>query len=145
MMGVPLRTDTGTPSMVRLTRSALIPHPCSGSSEEEVARRELPFPPRSSLLATSSHGFQRMRRGPAQTRIELRPELLDPAHDRRGAAVAQHADGLPGHLVGEVEQEIEILGLSLAAEDPLQDPRGPRGALAALGALGAALVGVEFR
>ena len=76
-------------------------------------------------------------------RLELAAELLDPAYDRRGAGIAEHADRLARHVLGQVEQQLEVFLLPLPRQDPLQDAGGPRGAFSALRALGAGLVGVE--
>src|SRR3989454_4583938 len=67
----------------------------------------------------------------------------DPGNDGCGARVAQHANRLPGHVVRQVEQQVEVRHLPLPREDPLEDLGGPRGALAALGTLRARLVRVE--
>src|SRR5581483_9052129 len=106
MMVVPRGTVTVAPSMVRVTRSWVMAGPLRPG--------------------------QRGPPGPREVGLELAAELLDPAHHRRGAGVAQHADGLAGHVLREVEEEVEIAGLALAAEDPLQRPHGPGGALPAL-------------
>src|SRR5713101_4051893 len=82
MTRVPGGTLTGTPSMVRLIEPSAIGRRPSG--------RHGAFLPR-------------------DVRLELALELPDPAHDRRRARVRQHADRLPRHVVGEVEQQVEVL------------------------------------
>src|SRR5450755_2331944 len=117
MIIVPLATWTGTPSMVTDTISSLMP--------------------------SHSHRGRRVRR--VEVTVEVRAEFLDPAHDRRRAGVAEHADGLAGHVLRQVEQQVEIRFLSFAGEHPLENPRRPRRALATVGTLGAAFMGIELR
>src|SRR4051812_42350050 len=86
-----------------------------------------------------SHPGQRRLARAGDVGLELGAELLDSAHDRSGAGVAQHADRLAGHVLGEVEQELEVFLLALPGENPLEDPGGPRRAFPALSALRAGL------
>src|SRR3989442_10585812 len=115
MSNVPGGTLTGTPSMVRFTTPSAISAPPSRDHYGLPLARDVV--------------------------LEFAAKLLDAGDDGRGAGVGEHADRLPGHVVREVEQEIEIGRLPLAREDPLEDLGGPGGALATLGALGARLVG----
>ena len=92
--------------------------------------------------ATDGHRGRPLAR---DERLELVPELLQPADDRCGARVAEHADRLAGHVLRQVEQRVEVLERALTGDDALEDLRGPRRALAALRALRAALVRVEAR
>src|SRR6266480_6947158 len=78
-----------------------------------------------------------------QIGLKLAPEFLDAADDGRRARVRQYADRLAGHVLGEIEQEIQIVRLSLPREDPLEDLGRPGCAFAALRALRARLVRVE--
>src|SRR2546422_3418931 len=43
-----------------------------------------------------------------------------------------HTDRLTGHVVGEVEQQIQVGRLPLPRQDPLENLRGPRGSYATL-------------
>src|SRR5918999_225060 len=122
MMVVPFGTLTGAPSMITLTNSSGIKLllPCSSSQSRK-------------------HGSNRGHGGLARAldvRLELVPKLLDPAHNRRGAGVAQHADRLAGHVIRQIQQELEMLLLALPCQNALQDPHRPRGPFAALGTLG---------
>src|SRR5678815_5631567 len=76
-------------------------------------------------------------------RLEIFAELLEPRDNRRGARVAQHADRLARHVLGNLEQRVEVFRRSLAFHDPLEDLRRPRGAFTTLRALRAALVSEE--
>src|SRR5438046_10481810 len=77
--------------------------------------------------------------------LEVPTELVDPRHDRRRARIAEYADRLPRHVVGDAEQRIEILRAALARGDALENLGGPRRTFAALGALRTALVREEPR
>src|SRR5678815_3731724 len=116
MMGVPAGTPTVIPSMVTLTSA------CSGMLDR----------------------LKRRRARPAQVRIELGAEFLDAAHHRGRARVAQHADGLARHLLGQVEQEVEVARLALPGDDALEHARRPRRSFAALRALRTRLVRIEL-
>src|SRR4029078_5983485 len=126
MMVVPFGTAIRVPSIVTVTVSWVI---SDGSL----------------VVYFSSYRNQRRLPRLGDVRFELRAEFLDPAHHRGRARVAQDADGLPGHLLRQVEQKIQILFLPLPRQDPLENLRGPRGPLATLSALGTGLVGVESR
>src|SRR2546428_9586062 len=117
MSSVPGGTLTGTPSMVRLMTPSAISAPPS----------------------CDHHGLPLAR----DVVLEFAAKLLDAGDDGRGAGVGEHADRLPGHVVREVEQEIEIGRLPLAREDPLEDLGGPGGAFPTVGASGGRLVGVK--
>src|SRR5262245_30793204 len=106
MTRVPGATETGTPSIVRLTS-------WSGIDRLLLSR---------------------------QIRLKLPAEFLDAADDGRRARVRQHADRLARHVLGEIEQQVEIFGLALPRQDPLENLGRPRGAFAALRALRARLV-----
>src|SRR3954469_14284168 len=76
---------------------------------------------------TSGRRRRRRRGGRAQraalsgdVSLELVPELLDPRHARRRAGVAQHADCLPGHVLGDLEQRVEITHRALPRLDALE-------------------------
>src|SRR5512138_3384997 len=71
-----------------------------------------------SSLIGSRH---RRRAAPVDVGLELPAELRDAADDRGGAGVGKDADGLAGHVVGEVEEEVQVLHLPFAGQDPLQD------------------------
>src|SRR5687767_7821183 len=118
MIGVPFGTATCMPSIVTVTNS------CSG----------IRFLSSSLMLGPASRGRQRRLARAGDVGLELGAELLDAAHHRRGAGVAQHADRLAGHVFREVQQQLEVLLPALARQNPLEDPGGPRGAFAALGA-----------
>src|SRR5437879_4518016 len=124
MTSVPFGTLTGTPSIVRFTSSSSITLPSSPVPLRRSCHHHRLAPPREVIL-------------------ELASELLDPGDDGRGARVRQHADRLAGHVLREVEQQIQVGRLALSGEDALEDLGGPRRALAALGALRARLVGVK--
>src|SRR5262245_22461292 len=124
MIIVPRGTAICMPSIVTVTRSSAIQlTDARGWYSDGYKRR---------LLRLRDVGF------------ELRAELLNPAHHRRGAGVAQNANCLARHVLREIEEKIEILGLSHPCQNPLEDLRGPRRSLTALGALSAGLVSVEF-
>src|SRR5262245_24613337 len=80
-------------------------------------------------------------------RLELVPEALDGRRDRRHRARAERTDrGLLGRprdagadVVGDVHQQVEVLGPAVAVEDALEDLLQPAGALAARRALAARL------
>src|SRR5450759_854923 len=84
-----------------------------------------------------------MEAPPLDQRLELAAELLDSGHDGNPARIAEHTDGLPGHLVSNVQQGVEILDRSLPVPNALHDLGRPGRALAALRALRAALVREE--
>src|SRR5206468_12807884 len=105
MRSVPAGTVTGAPSMVRFTS-------CSG-----ITLPPSPVP------------------RPVEICLKFSSELLDPAHDRSRARVGQHADSLARHVLRQVEQQVEILGLSLPRQNALHDLGRPRGAFPTLGAL----------
>src|SRR5689334_16797884 len=111
MSSVPGGTLTAMPSIVRLTTSFAISAPPS--------RDHHGIPPARDVV------------------LEFTAELLDAGDDGRRAGVGEHADGLPRHVLREVEQKIEVRRLALAREDPLEDLGRPSGAFAALRALGA--------
>src|SRR5262245_60724998 len=113
---VPAGTDTGRPSIVRLTIWVMLRH----SRHEEMR-----------LLLDQ--------------RFELTRELLQPRHDRRRARVAEYADGLPCHVVGDLEQRVQVLRGAFAGGDALEDLGRPGGPFATLRALRAALMGEEAR
>src|SRR5262252_1464764 len=77
--------------------------------------------------------------------LELVAEVLDEALHRQRSGVAERADRPSGDVVGDREQEIEVLVLALAALDPIHHPPQPAGALAARRALPAGLLEVEIR
>src|SRR3954470_12089536 len=118
MTRVPGGTETGTPSIVRLIKPSAI--------------SRLPSANHDGLAFACEIGFK------------LPAEFLDTAHDRRGARIRQHTDRLARHVLGKIEQQIEILGFALSREDPLHDLRGPRGAFATLRALRARLMRIEL-
>src|SRR6266571_1947356 len=91
----------------------------------------------------SRHRRHGMHRSLLDQRFEIPAELVDARHDRRRARVAEHADRLACHVVGDTEQRVEVLRASLACRNALEDPGRPRGAFAALGALRTALVSEE--
>src|SRR5256885_9435978 len=82
MSSVPGGTLTGTPSMVRFTTPSAISAPPSRDHYGLPLARDVV--------------------------LEFAAKLLDAGDDGRGAGVGEHADRLPGHVVREVEQEIEI-------------------------------------
>src|SRR5256885_16583256 len=104
MTRVPGGTETGTPSIVRLIKPSAI--------------SRLPSANHDGLAFACEIGFK------------LPAEFLDAADDRGGARVRQHADRLARHVLGKIEEQIEILGLALPRGDPPHDFRGPRGARA---------------
>src|SRR5258705_8496555 len=92
-------------------------------------------------LTRSLIGSRHRRRAtPGEIGLEFPAELLDAADHRGGAGVGEDTDGLAGHVLGEVEQEIQVLRLPLTREDALQDLDGPGGPFTALRALRARLV-----
>src|SRR3982751_3366918 len=119
MMVVPLGTLTGEPSIVTVTNS--------------------------SAITVVSHRCHCRLSGALNVRFEFVAELLNAAHDGCCAGVAQHTDCLAGHVIREVQQELEMFLLSFPCQDALQDPHRPRRSLPALSALGARFVGIEPR
>src|SRR5690348_4498028 len=105
MMLLPLGTCTDTPSMVT----------------DNI----------STVIVSHSRCHRGTRTG--EIRLEFAAELLQTADDRRGARVAEDADGPAGHVVSQGEQQVEVAGLSLSRQQPLQNPGGPGGSLAAVG------------
>src|SRR5688500_10888178 len=75
--------------------------------------------------------------------LELATKFLYPRYHGNGARITEHADRLARHLLGNVEQGVEILHRSLPVANSLHDLGRPRRALAALRALRAALVSKE--
>src|SRR6185312_14291126 len=75
--------------------------------------------------------------------FELRTELVDAGYNWNSTGIAEHADRLASHVVGDAEERIEIFVGALAIPDPLHDLGGPRGAFATLRALRTALVREE--
>src|SRR5687768_8971251 len=73
-------------------------------------------------VSSGMHFRESVRRlpRPLDVGVELPAEFLDTAHDGSGAGVAEHADGLAGHALREVEQELEVGLLALPGQDPLQ-------------------------
>src|SRR6266702_3322429 len=126
MTSVPLGTLIGRSSIVRVTRSSAITLPASRSPHPGCSCHQRPAPAGDVVL-------------------ELIPELLDPRDHRCRARVREHADRLAGHVLRQIEQQVEVLRLALARENALEDLRGPGGALATLRTLGARLVRVEAR
>src|SRR5579862_9747534 len=57
----------------------------------------------------------------ADVRLELIAEFGDPRYYGRRAGIAQHTDRLPGHVVGDRQQGIEILHRSAPRLDALDD------------------------
>src|SRR5438067_9410718 len=107
-MVVPLETVTGTPSMVSVTVSlgaavAVMPSPVT-----------MGWP----LSCECRRGAPRAR----DIGFEFAAELLDAAHHRGGARIGKHADSLAGHLVGQVEEQVQVLVGPFPGQDPLQDP-----------------------
>src|SRR2546423_7224793 len=94
-MVVPSATVTGRPSMVRFTIfcSAMLRH-----------RRRY-----------------RVETAALNEGLEFAAELLDAGDDRDRTRIAQHADGLPRHLLGDVEQGVEVFYGSFAVPDTLED------------------------
>src|SRR5437867_6679269 len=117
MTSVPGGTLTGAPSIVRLIMPSAISRLPSADHYRLALAREIGF--------------------------EFASEFLDPTHDGCRARVRQHADRLPRHVLGEIEEEVEVFGLALPRQDPLHDLGGPRRALAALRALRARLMRIE--
>src|SRR2546423_14564203 len=76
-------------------------------------------------------------------RLELIAELLDSGDDGYRARIAQHANGFPRHLLGDVEQCVEIFHRPFPVADSFEDLGRPRSSFAALSALRAALVSEE--
>src|SRR5215510_8944372 len=103
MTRVPGGTDTGVPSIVRLMRPSVIS--CQSSADHD------------GLLLARQIGF------------EFAPELLYATHDWCGTRIRQHTDRFPGHVLGQIEQEVEIFCFPLPRQDPLHDLRGPGGPL----------------
>src|SRR5215467_2721580 len=77
--------------------------------------------------------------------LELAAEMLDEALHRQGGGVAERADGAPGDVVGDVDQQVEVLVLSLAVLDAVDHAVEPAGSLAAGRALATGLLEVEIR
>src|SRR6266446_1250353 len=109
MTSVPGGTLTGAPSIVRVIKPSAI---C-----------RLPSAHHYGLALACEIGF------------EFASEFLDPTHDGCRARVRQHADRLAGHVLGEIEQQVEVFRFALPGQNALHDLGGPRGALAALRAL----------
>src|SRR6185437_819189 len=68
-------------------------------------------------------------------RLEIAAELLDAGRHRSGARIAQHTNRLACHVVADFEQRVEILGGTVARDDPLENLRRPRCPFATLRAL----------
>src|SRR5215207_1249243 len=138
-MLVPSGTRTARPSIVRLMSFGAGGADCGAAAVV-------------SAMTTLVGRHERGGRGAAHrtalagdVRLELVTEFRDPGHDGRGAGVAEHADRLARHLLGDLEQGVEITHRSLPCLDAFEDLGRPRRAFAALRALRAALVGVEAR
>src|SRR5688572_15854203 len=100
-MLVPSGTTTCRPSMVSVTcfTSAMDGIVARSGRRARGARRR----GGGGRAAVAHHA----RRG-LQLGLELVPELLETGDHGRRAAVAQHADGLAGHVVGDREQRVEV-------------------------------------
>src|SRR6476646_6682398 len=103
MMVMPLGTLTRAPSMVTLTSSSAI----------AIGR---------GIKCRTSHCCQSGLASALDVRLELLAELLNSAHDRRRAGVAEDADRLAGHVVRQIEQQLEMFLFTLAGQNPLQNP-----------------------
>src|SRR5437660_6023052 len=77
--------------------------------------------------------------------LELATEFLDPGDNRDCARIAQNADRFSSHLLGDVEECIQILHRSFAVTDALEYFRRPGCSFAALCALRTALVREKAR
>src|SRR5438270_3984114 len=95
---VPGGTETGRPSIVRLTV-------CGAG---EVIDRYASLCRLSRMHAGSRYGGHEMMRPLLDQRLEIAAKLLEPRHDRRCTRVAEHTDGLARHVIGDLEQGIEI-------------------------------------
>src|SRR2546423_7675364 len=133
---VPAGTDTCRPSIVRLTV-------CVVEAGEVIVRYASSL---SSAAAAGSGDRRDEVMGPfLDQAFEIATELLQARHDRCRTRVAQDTDRLARHVVGDLEQRIEVLGGTIANGDPLENFRCPSGALATLPALRAALMREETR
>src|SRR6476469_345356 len=70
--------------------------------------------------------------------------MLHEPLDRPGRGVTEGADGVAFHLLGDVEELVDVADLGVTVTKPLHHPPHPAGAFAARRALAAALVLVEI-
>src|SRR3954467_8876998 len=134
---VPAGTDTGRPSIVRLTVCVL--------DAGAVIDRSASLCVQSCVRCRSRERRHEMMRLLLDQSLEIAAELLETRHHRRRARVAENADGLPCHVVGDLQQCIEVLGRAITGGNALQNLGRPCGSFAALRALRAALVREEAR
>src|SRR6185503_7244203 len=114
---VPAGTDTGRPSIVRLTVCVLD----AGAVIDRCASLCM----RSGVRSRSRDSRHEMVRLLLDQRLEITRELLESRDDRCRAGVAQHANRLARHVVRDLEQCIEIFGRAVAGGNALEDLRGP--------------------
>src|SRR4030095_14143262 len=81
----------------------------------------------------------------ADAALDLGTEMAEQALDRPCGRVAQGADSVAFDLLGDVEQQVDLADLGLAAHHALHHAIHPAGALAARRALAAALLHVAVR
>src|SRR6185312_8264821 len=81
----------------------------------------------------------------ADAALDFGSEMADQALDRPSGRIAQSADGVAFDLLGDVQQQVDLADLRLAAHHALHHAIHPAGALAARRALPAALVHIEVR
>src|SRR5262245_8036615 len=81
---------------------------------------------------------------PVQVCEVLVAEVLDGRRDRRDRTVTQGTERAPEDVVGDIQQLVELVGLALAALEPVEDLDQPVGPLATGRAFAAGLVGVEL-
>src|SRR5579871_1381483 len=63
--------------------------------------------------------------------LDLAPEMTEQALHRPGGRVGKTADRVALHVGGDIEQQIDLVGLGVAVGHPLHDPPHPAGAFAA--------------
>src|SRR5262252_73855 len=77
--------------------------------------------------------------------LKLGPEMLDEALYRQRRRVAERADRAPGDVVGDVDQQVEVLVPALPVLDAVHHAIQPARAFAAGRALPAGFLEVEVR
>src|SRR5690606_8262758 len=75
--------------------------------------------------------------------LDLVAEMPDQPLHRPGRRLAERADRVAFHLLGDIEQGVDLLDLCLAPHQPVHYPHHPASALTAGRALPAALMLVE--
>src|SRR4051812_1395638 len=108
---VPAGTETGRPSIVRLTV-------CGPG---EVISRYASSRWLSRMRAVSCEGGHEKMRLLLDQRLEVAAELLESRDHGRCTGIAEHTDRLARHVVGDLEQRVEVLRRPIADSDALEN------------------------